>query len=77
MLLGLGAGDDGAMGAFVVVLLAVIIVLTTVGARRRRARRADPPPTDLRRVGDGEELSPNDAALRAGGKTAWMRPGGF
>ncbi len=50
----------------------------------RLGRRARPPSASTRtasqsmlRAGQSAELTPEQAALRAQGQNAWMRPGGF
>ncbi len=47
--------------------------------RRLRDGRRDrvAPRNDLLRAGEGAELGPEEAALRAEGQAAWMRPTGL
>lgn len=53
-------------------LFAAVILVVMLIARRRRERRA--PHDDLQRVGGERPASPEDAAGRAEGEAAWMRP---
>jgi hypothetical protein len=53
--------------------VAVVRYLIAARLRRRLAAERD----DTLRAGSVEAPTPSDAALRAGGSTAWMRPGGF
>lgn len=55
------------------VIVAVNLVLMVVMFRRRQAHGPD----DLKRVGDDHALTPDQAALRGRGKSAWMRPSNF
>ena len=60
------------------VVLSLLLVAGLVRARRRRRRAAEPAvPQGLLRAGQSEGLTAEAAALRGGGKTAWMRSGGF
>jgi len=54
-------------------LVAVVRYVLAARLRRRYAAERD----DTLRAGSGEAPTPSEAALRAGGSTAWMRPGGF
>jgi hypothetical protein len=63
-------------------ILASILVATLVSVgialRRSRARRdREAGRNDLLRAGTDPELTPEAAASRAEGKTAWMRPSGL
>ena len=60
--------------AVVLLVLVLSVVVLAVVAFRRRPKFGR---NDLVRSGDGPEVSPADAALRGGGKSAWMRPGNF
>lgn len=51
-------------------ILAVVVLLLRGGHDRFRSA------SDLRRAGGDSETSRTDAANRATGSTAWMRPGG-
>ena len=59
--------------ALLLALIVLVIVLAAIGYRRRQDLGRD----DLKRAGDDHALSPEQAALRGGGKSAWMRPGNF
>jgi len=54
-------------------VVALVRYLLAARLRRRFAAERD----DTRRAGVSGATTPSDAALRAGGSTAWMRPGGF
>ena len=54
---------------------AVALVRSVLAARLRRRFAADR--DDTQRAGVADATSPSDAALLAGGSSAWMRPGGF
>lgn len=55
-----------------ILLFAAAILVAMLIDRRRRERRA--PHDDLQRVGGEPSASPKDAATRAEGDAAWMRP---
>ena len=61
-------------GALIVAAI-VAVVRHVIAARLRRRFAADR--DDTLRAGTSDSPTPSDAALRAGGSTAWMRPGGF
>jgi len=61
-----------ALGVLAVLFLVGFLLL--IRAHARNVSRLTGPP-DMRRA--GEETSRGDAALRASGTNAWMRPGGF
>lgn len=71
--------DTTIAGIVVTVTLIVVGVVAVVrhliAARLRRRFAADR--DDTQRAGASDAPTASDAALRAGGSTAWMRPGGF
>lgn len=64
------------LAAAVLVLVGVLVgcAVLVIGHHPRRPRGRD---ETLRAGAAGDVLSPQQAALRAGGRKAWMRPGGF
>lgn len=71
--------DTTIAGIVVTVVLiiagAVALVRYLLAARLRRRFAAER--DDTQRAGVSDAPTASDAALRAGGSTAWMRPGGF
>ncbi|GAB3605552.1 hypothetical protein GCM10027413_09610 [Conyzicola nivalis] len=66
----------GIVVTIVLILTGIVaLVRTVLAARLRRRFAADR--DDTQRAGASEEPNAYDAAQRAGGSSAWMRPGGF
>ncbi|WP_432497333.1 hypothetical protein [Kineococcus auxinigenes] len=70
------ASADRVLVGGLLALLVVVLVTTTVRALRRSRRRATAVRDDTLRAGRDPELDGSGAALRAMGRSAWMRPGG-
>ena len=71
--------DTTVAGIVVTIVLAIVgivaVVRTVIAGRLRRRYAAQR--DDTQRAGTADEANPYDAAQRAGGSSAWMRPGGF
>jgi hypothetical protein len=71
--------DTTVAGIVVTIVLAIVgivaVVRTVMAGRLRRRYAADR--DDTQRAGTADEANPYDAVQRAGGNSAWMRPGGF
>jgi len=71
--------DTTIAGIVVTIVLATVgvvaVVRTVIAGRLRRRYAADR--DDTQRAGTADAANPYDAAQRAGGSSAWMRPGGF
>jgi hypothetical protein len=66
----------GAVVTVALILTGIVaLVRTILAARLRRRFAADR--DDTQRAGAAEQPNAYDAAQRAGGSSAWMRPGGF
>ncbi len=62
------------------IALAVVALIGAAGASWRALTAEDrrgAPHNDMLRAGQSPDVTPNDAALRAQGKAAWIRMGGF
>ncbi|WP_411701079.1 hypothetical protein [Conyzicola sp.] len=70
---------DTSIAGFIVtialILTAIVSLVRTIRAARLR-RRFAADRDDTQRAGTAVEANPYDAAQRAGGSSAWMRPGG-
>lgn len=71
--------DTTIAGIVVTIVLAIVgivaVVRSVIAGRLRRKYAAER--DDTQRAGSADDANPYDAAQRAGGNAAWMRPGGF
>ena len=73
----LGGMDGFTVVAFLIGFGLIVALVLTIGLLLRvRARRRADTPNDTIRAGDSADANPQDAARRAQGTNAWMRPGG-
>ena len=61
----------------IVLLVLLVLAVPAVVWAVRASRREELGRQDLLRAGDASGVSARAAALRGGGRSAWMRPGNF